>query len=208
MISPASDGVYFNPTFPGWPAHLEGGVGDALQQFGVVAHYAHFRAKWGAAFQRRMFWFLQIQAIAAALLLLSIVLAASSPRPLGWPDALAVVVLVMAVTGEGIADRQLAAFRDGAGNHGRVCDHGLWALSRHPNYFFEWLHWLAYPLLAIGGAWGWLALLGPAFMFWLLVHFSGIPPLEVQTLRSRGDAYRDYQRRVSAFIPLPRGDAV
>ena len=52
-------------------------------------------------------------------------------------------------------------------------------------------------------AWGWLALSAPAFMYWLLVHVSGIPPLEQQMLRSRGDAFRAYQARVSPFIPLP-----
>ena len=169
------------------------------------ARYNHFRREWGTAFQQRMFGFLMIQAAAAALLLLPMVLAATSPRPLGWPDALAVLVLAAAVLGEGVADAQLGRFRANPANHGKVCDAGLWAWSRHPNYFFEWLHWLAYPLFALGADYGWLALLGPAFMYWLLVHVSGIPPLEAQMLRSRGDAYRAYQRRVSAFIPLPSG---
>ena len=169
------------------------------------ARYNHFRREWGAAFQQRMFGFLMIQAAAAALLRLPMVLAAASPRPVGWPDALAVLVLVVAVVGEGVADAQLGRFRANPANHGKVCDAGLWAWSRHPNYFFEWLHWLAYPLFALGADYGWLALLGPAFMYWLLVHVSGIPPLEAQMLRSRGEAYAAYQRRVSAFLPLPSG---
>jgi steroid 5-alpha reductase family enzyme len=64
---------------------------------------------------------------------------------------------------------------------------------------------VTYPLLAAGAPWGWLALIGPAAMYWLLVHVSGIPPLEAQMLRRRGDAYRDYQRRVRAFVPIPKG---
>jgi len=87
---------------------------------------------------------------------------------------------------------------------GRVCDVGFWRYSRHPNYFFEWLGWLAYPLLAIDATrldWAWLSLSGPAFMYWLLVHVSGIPFLEKHMVRSRGDAYRAYQQRVSAFFP-------
>lgn len=169
------------------------------------SRYAQFRQEWGADFERRMFIFLQIQAAASAVLLVPILLAASSPRPLGWLDALALVIAAIAVLGEGIADRQLQAFRANPANHGKVCDHGLWGLSRHPNYVFEWLHWCVYPLLAIGAPWGVLALVGPALMFWLLVHVSGIPPLEAQMLRSRGDAYRAYQQRVSAFLPLPKG---
>jgi steroid 5-alpha reductase family enzyme len=169
------------------------------------SRYAQFRQEWGADFERRMFLFLQIQAAAALLLLVPVLLAAASPRPLGWLDLAGVAVAVIAVIGEGVADRQLQAFRANPANHGKVCDTGLWGLSRHPNYVFEWLHWWAYPLLAIGAAWGALALVGPAFIYWLLVHVSGIPPLEAQMLRSRGEAYRAYQRRVSAFLPNPKG---
>jgi steroid 5-alpha reductase family enzyme len=171
------------------------------------ARYAQFRRDWGDAFQSRMFWFLQIQAAAAALLAVSMLLAARTPRPLSIPDGIAIGVLALAIVGEAIADRQLRRFRSDPANHGRICDAGLWGWSRHPNYFFEWLGWVAYPLFAIdlsgGFPWGWFALTAPVFMYWLLVHVSGIPPLEQQMLRSRGDAFRDYQSRVSAFIPFP-----
>ena len=167
------------------------------------ARYAALRTDWGAGFQRRLFWFLQIQAVAAALLTLSMGLAAANPAP--FPrvqDWFGVLVLVVAIVGEGVADAQLRGFR------GRICDVGLWGWSRHPNYFFEWLGWFAYPLLAIDFFridWAWLSLTGPAFMYWLLVHVSGIPFLEQHMLRSRGDAFRLYQRRVSAFFPwFPR----
>jgi len=171
------------------------------------ARYAQFRRDWGDAFQRRMFWFLQIQAAAAALLAVSVLLAARNPRPLSLLDTAGLAVLLVAIAGEAVADRQLRRFRADPGNQGQVCDIGLWSWSRHPNYFFEWLGWVAYALLAIDPvgefAWGWLALSAPAFMYWLLVHVSGVPPLEQQMLRSRGAAYREYQARVSAFIPLP-----
>ena len=171
------------------------------------ARYAHFRTEWGAAFERRMFAFLQIQAAAALLLVLPILAAASAPGPLGWLDILAVALALTALAGEALADRQLQAFRADPANRGGICERGLWRWSRHPNYFFEWLHWCAYPLLALAAGWGALALalVGPAFIYWLLVHVSGIPPLEAQMLRSRGEAFRAYQRRVSAFFPLPKG---
>lgn len=168
------------------------------------SRYAQFRTDWGADFERRMFNFLQIQAAAGAVLLLPILVAARNPYPLGWPDGLALLVAAAAVLGEALADRQLRRFRTDPAHRQKVCDAQLWALSRHPNYFFEWLHWFAYPLFALGGGLAWLALIGPAFMYVLLVHVSGIPPLEAQMLRSRGDAYRAYQRRVRAFFPFPR----
>lgn len=182
-------------------SHIVGRTRNAPED----SRYAHFRKDWAESFAARMFGFLQIQAGAAALLLVPVLLAAASPRAMGWLDAAAVAVALFAFAGEGVADRQLQAFRSDPRNHGRVCDTGFWAYSRHPNYVFEWLHWWAYPMFAIGSGWGWLALIGPAFMYWLLVHVSGIPPLEAQMLRSRGDAYRTYQQRVSAFLPLPKG---
>lgn len=169
--------------------------------------YAQFRRDWGSAFERRLFWFLQVQAAAAALLALSVLLAARNPRLLGVLDIAGLLVLATAVVGEGVADAQLRRFRANPTNHGRVCDSGLWRLSRHPNYFFEWLGWCAYPLFAIDPdgfyAWGWLSLLGPVLMYWLLVHVSGIPPLETHMLQSRGDAWRAYQARTRAFLPFP-----
>ncbi len=170
------------------------------------ARYAALRQEWGTGFQRRLFVFLQIQALAAVLLSLSMMLAAHDPAP--FPrvlDIAGILVLVAAVVGEAVADAQLRRFRANPANKGKVCDAGLWGWSRHPNYFFEWLGWVAYPLLAISSAWpwGWLALSGPAFMYWLLVYVSGVPPLEQQMLKSRGDAFRAYQRRVSPFFPLP-----
>nr|WP_294512223.1 DUF1295 domain-containing protein [uncultured Rhodopila sp.] len=172
------------------------------------ARYAALRREWGPQFEQRLFVFLQIQAAAAALLGLSMMLAAHNPAP--WPrflDFAGIAVLIAAVAGEGIADEQLRRFKANPGNKGRVCDVGLWGWSRHPNYFFEWLGWVAYPLLAIdlsgGWYWGWLAVSGPAFMYWLLVYVSGIPMLEQQMLQSRGAAYTAYQARVSPFFPLP-----
>ena len=104
-----------------------------------------------------------------------------------------------------LSDAQLKRFREDPANAGRVCDVGLWRWSRHPNYFFEWFGWLAYPVIALstGYAWGWASLLAPLFMYWILVYVTGIPPLEAQMLRSRGDRYRDYQLRTSQFFPLP-----
>jgi steroid 5-alpha reductase family enzyme len=166
--------------------------------------YAALIAEWGEHAPRRMFWFLQYQAWAGVPLVLSIVLAALNPQPL-WRllDVLAVGVMVIALSGEAAADYQLQRFRTDARNRDRVCDAGLWRYSRHPNYFFEFLSWCAYPLFAvsINEPWSWLALAAPATMYWLLVHVSGIPPLEEHMLRTRGDDFRDYQRRTNAFFP-------
>jgi steroid 5-alpha reductase family enzyme len=168
--------------------------------------YRNLIYQWGSDSARRMFWFLQSQAAVGIVLALSIVVAAHNPNlDLRIQDLVGLVVLMVAIVGEAIADSQLRAFK--AVNRNAICDVGLWGWSRHPNYFFEWLSWLAYPIIAIDFAcnnpYGWLALAAPACMYWVLVHVSGIPPLEDHMLRSRGEAFRAYQRRTHAFFPLP-----
>ena len=172
------------------------------------ARYAEFRREWGPAFQLRMFGFLQAQALSSALLALAMLAAARNPAPFAaWSDVAGITLLALAVVGEGVADAQLAHFKADPANHGGVCQAGLWAWSRHPNYFFEWLGWPAYALIAIGPAgdraWAYVALIGPAFMFCLLRFVSGVPPTEAAMAKSRGPAFARYQARVSAFFPLP-----
>ncbi|TSE03097.1 DUF1295 domain-containing protein [Mesorhizobium intechi] len=176
--------------------------------------YSQLKQEWGSNFPSRLFWFLQIQAAAAFLLVLSIMAAAHNPAPaFGLGDWVGIALMLAAVGGEALADGQLKAFRADPGNERKVCDAGLWGLSRHPNYFFEWLGWVAYVAIAIGSPvvypWGFAALAGPVLMYWLLVHVSGIPPLEAHMLRSRGDRFRRYQARVNAFWPgAPKAAAV
>lgn len=112
----------------------------------------------------------------------------------------AAIWLLLALWGESTADRQLAQFRQSAHNHGKTMRTGLWAYSRHPNYFFEWLHWFVYPIIGIeAGLYGlWLY---PILMFLFLYYVTGIPFTEKQALLSRGDDYRLYQQQTSLFFP-------
>ena len=176
--------------------------------------YAAFAREWGVDSPRRMFVFLQNQGFGSIPLVFAIFAAARFPlTALRFQDYLGALILLIGIAGEALADAQLRNFRIDPANKGRVCDVGLWRWSRHPNYFFEWFGWLAYPVIAIAiedplsyafyYPWGWASLLAPVFMYWILVHVTGIPPLEQQMLRSRGERYRDYQSRTSMFFPLP-----
>lgn len=165
--------------------------------------YRRLRAFWG---ERADAWFLVFflgQGVLAVLLALVFLLAANATAPLGWFDLLGALVWVGGFVGESIADRQLARFVADPANRGRTCREGLWGWSRHPNYFFEWLMWIAYALLAMPAPLGWLGWLAPATILFLVLKVTGIPPTEAQALRSRGDDYRDYQRTTSPFLPLP-----
>src|SRR5205814_8672314 len=189
-----------------WSLRL--GVHIAIRTAGITddPRYAAFAREWGVDSPRKMFIFLQNQGFGSIPLVFAIFVAARFPGDaLRVLDYLGAAILLVAIAGEALADAQLKSFRENPANQGRVCDVGLWRWSRHPNYFFEWIGWLAYPVIALGPgyAWGFAALLAPLFMFWILNYVTGIPPLEAQMLRSRGDAYRAYQAQTSKFFPLP-----
>ncbi len=147
--------------------------------------------------------FFIVQAWWAVLFALPAWAAARSSTPLGWADAAGVAVFLTALIGEGAADGQLARFRAEPSNAGKVCRDGLWRYSRHPNYFFEWTHWLAYVLIGIASPVWWVCAGGVVVMYVFLTRITGIPHTETQSLARRGEAYREYQRTTSAFFPLP-----
>jgi steroid 5-alpha reductase family enzyme len=103
--------------------------------------------------------------------------------------------------GEAVADQQLHNFKKNTANKGKTCQVGLWKYSRHPNYFFDWLVWIGFATFAVTSPWGFVGILSPALILCFLLGLTGIPATEAQALRSRGEEYRDYQRRTSAFVP-------
>jgi steroid 5-alpha reductase family enzyme len=165
--------------------------------------YRRFREQWGASANRNMFWFFQFQVVLAVLLSLGfIVVAYRTSAPPLWATGAAILVWAASVVGEALADWQLERFKKDPQNRGKVCRAGLWRYSRHPNYFFECLHWPTYILLGIGSPWVALTLVPPAVMWFLLLKVSGIPLTEQQTAKTRPE-YADYIRTTSAFIPWP-----
>ncbi len=164
--------------------------------------YETLRASWGPRAQPYFFIFFQAQGLLDALLAIPFQIALSVPEPFGRvTDWVGLGVFALAVGGESLADRQLARFRARPESRGKTCREGLWRYSRHPNYFFEWLHWLVYPVIAFGAPWFLGTLGAPALMLFFLLRVTGIPATEAQALKSRGDDYRDYQATTSAFVP-------
>jgi steroid 5-alpha reductase family enzyme len=170
------------------------------------ARYRRLREQWGSSEPVRMFGYFQLQALAVAAFSLPFLVLIQNPRlPFALIELVGLLIWIVAVTGEAMADWQLARFRSKSWNRDRVCRDGLWRYSRHPNYFFEWIHWWAYVVMAIGTP-GWiLTWIGPVAMGWALVKVTGIPSVEAQALASRGEEYRIYQRTTNAFFPwLPK----
>jgi len=168
--------------------------------------YAELRAKRSPVVAFDFFWFFQAQAVLAVVLSVPALVAVFNDDPRLAPLELAAIVLwAAALCGEALADRQLERFKARPSSRGRTCREGLWRYSRHPNYFFEWLTWVAYALFALASPWGAAALTSPAVMLYLLFNVTGIPATEAQAIRSKGDDYRRYQASTSAFVPwFPR----
>ncbi len=180
----------------------------------VVGHpeegrYANLRQTWGENADKRFFWFYQAQALAAWTFALPVlVVSRSESAPESWAVVLAVVLWSLGVGGVALADRQLENFKANSNNSGTTCREGLWRYSRHPNYFFEWIHWCAYVPLSLGSGYWWISACVAAALLYTVLFVTGIPPTEEQALASRGDDYRRYQRTTSPFVPwFPKRDA-
>jgi steroid 5-alpha reductase family enzyme len=168
----------------------------------MEGRYQKLARQWSSFEARAFFAFFMAQAVLVAILGIPIFLVAKGAGASSGLWLVGVLVWAGAYVGEAVADSQLEAFKRSPGNRGKVCEVGLWGYSRHPNYFFEWLMWVGYALVAtFSHPLGWLAFVSPLLMLWLVTKVTGIPPTEAQSLRSRGEAFRDYQRRVSAFVP-------
>lgn len=189
-----------------WALRLGSHIGARTHGDDEDPRYAKLAEEWGDSAALRLFLFLQIQALAAFVLVLAVYLAAANDAPFAnGLDIVAMIIAAAALGGEALSDLQLARFRKTPQAKTEVCETGFWRYSRHPNYFFEWLFWCCWLLFALPGpVWSWLAALAPLMMYWLLVHVSGIPPLEEHMLRSRGEKFRALQARVNAFFPGPR----
>ena len=169
--------------------------------------YSELRKEYGAHVKARMFAFFQMQGASVVLLTIPFMLIAQNPAE-GFSviEIAGFVVWGLSLFGESLSDRQLNRFKSAPENRGKVCDVGLWRYSRHPNYFFESCVWLGYFMMALGSPGGVYTIYCPLAILFLVVKVTGIPPAEKASLQSRGDAYRSYQARTSAFIPwFPKG---
>lgn len=163
--------------------------------------YHALRLKWADQATSKMFRFFLIQGFAASFFAIPFLLiVADTSSPLSKLEIFALFGWGMALAGEALADEQLEAHKRNLDNRGKTCRRGLWQYSRHPNYFFEWLHWCFVALLALSAPWGFIALLHPCVIWHFLNRVSGIPLAEEQALKSRGDDYRQYQATTSAFF--------
>ncbi|MFN8071990.1 MAG: DUF1295 domain-containing protein [Mycobacterium sp.] len=143
------------------------------------------------------------QAVILFVVSLPVQLAMYEAAPLGLLGVLGIVVWCIGFFFEAVGDAQLARFTKDPANAGKVMDRGLWAWTRHPNYFGDACVWFGLWLLALGHPAGLLTVVSPVAMTFFLVNVTGKALLEKGMRRSRGAAYADYVARTSGFFPRP-----
>ena len=167
------------------------------------ARYETLRQKWPGSGMFLVFF--QLQAVVAVIFSTPFLLASFNPEPrMKGVEIIGLAMALFSLGGEALADWQMKAFKANPANQGKVCQQGLWAYSRHPNYFFEALLWWGFFVFALGSPYGWATIVCPLLMMYLLLKATGIPLTEEYAVKSKGEAYREYQRTTSAFIPWLR----
>lgn len=189
-----------------WALRLAGHITWRNRGRGEDRRYQAIRARNQPHFEyKSLYLVFGLQAGLAWVVALPLMAALAGDRPLGWLDGLGTALWLFGLGYEALADWQLARFKANPVNQGqdtaRVMDRGLWAWSRHPNYFGECLVWWGAWLVAVAAGAAW-TVVSPLLMTVLLLRVSGVALLE-RDLAERRPAYRDYMARTSAFIPWP-----
>ncbi len=179
-------------------------IGRILHENKEDARYRKFRDEWGKDAWWRFLPLFESQALLQLLISFGFIFVAINPTPgISIFEIVGAIVFLGSLLGESIADHQLQTFKRNPANKGKICEAGLWRYSRHPNYFFEWMIWVGLFIYFLGSPCGWAGALAPGVMYWLMMYVSGVPLAEEQSLKNRGEAYRQYQQVTSVFFPMP-----
>ncbi len=167
--------------------------------------YAALRKEWADRADRRMLGFYLLQGVLIIALSIPFLMPVFNSHPGLLPiELVGLAIFLSGILGETISDSQLSRFKRLSAGSQPVCETGLWRYSRHPNYFFEWLIWVAFATFALPSPGGWIGLLAPLLMLHFLLNVTGIPMTEELAVARKGDAYRRYQQTTSRFVPWPR----
>jgi len=175
-------------------------VGSHLKE--EEGRYKQLRKEWGPNPDKTFFFFFQAQAMSNVFLAIPFFIIALNPEPhLSMIEYIGAGMWFVSIVGEGVSDWQLKQFKKDPSNKGKVCQSGLWGYSRHPNYFFQFMIWVSVFIFALASPYGWISIVCPLTIFYLIWKVTGIPMTEEQSLRSKGDLFREYQRTTSVFVP-------
>jgi steroid 5-alpha reductase family enzyme len=186
-----------------WGLRLAVHIGLRNLGKGEDERYRKWREEWGRHWLLRSY--LQVFLLQGFLLYLIslpvIWTILAKPSPWSGLDALGLAVWIVGFVFEAVGDFQLARFKKDPAHRGKIIQTGLWRYSRHPNYFGEVTLWWGIYLLALSAPGGWMTIIGPLTITFLILKVSGIPLLEKKYVNNA--AFQEYARRTSAFFPLP-----
>ncbi len=173
--------------------------------------YAKWRTEWGKWFLLRSFG--QVYLLQGFLLFLVSTpvllimwsggesLLRGTGYPLGILDGVGLVIWLVGFFFESVGDKQLALFLRDETNKGKLMQSGLWRYTRHPNYFGEVMQWWGIFIMALSVPFGWLGVVGPLTITFLILKVSGVPLLE-QKMAEHPD-FAAYKAQTSLFFPWP-----
>lgn len=165
--------------------------------------YVELRRKWKGNLSLNIFLRIyMVQAVLATLIAIPVIhtnLFAVAPWS-AWTFVGAAVWLVGFII-ESRADAQLQSFMRDQKNKGKIMSRGLWAFSRHPNYFGELTQWYGILIICLGTPFGWVGIVGPVILTYLILYVSGIP-LNEKRFEGR-PGWAEYKARTSVLVPLP-----
>jgi steroid 5-alpha reductase family enzyme len=204
VAGPSPRGLLLAALTSAWALRLGWHLWRRRRGHGEDRRYAAMRAAAGPGFrttslvtvfllQAALLWLVSLPLQAGAAL--------SREAPLGPLDGLGLALFLGGFAFEAVADAQLTRFLAEPGSRGRVMDRGLWALTRHPNYFGDFLLWWGLGAIGLASGASW-SLAGPVLMAVLLMRVSGVTLLE-RTIADRRPGYAKYAARTSAFFPRP-----
>ena len=163
--------------------------------------YAAMRKKWGrSALIQSFFKIFMLQGLIMLIVALPIMLIFNTnPEKYTYWDMLGAALFIFGFFFEVMADYQLAEFKKKPENKGKIITSGLWKYTRHPNYFGEAVLWWGISMLAIPTDYGFLGLISPILLTFLLINFSGVPLLE-KKYEGRPD-WETYKEKTPMFLP-------
>lgn len=166
------------------------------------SRYATCKQAWGNSASVLMLLAYVLQAALIFAMLLPVAFVATNPtHTFHWLEWLGLGIWIVGFGLETLADEQLKQFKGEANNRGLICDTGLWALSRHPNYFGQWLEWVGIATMALAQPLGWAMSYIVIVMYVFLTKVTGIQITEETMADKYGDAFQRYQAKTGAFFP-------
>ncbi len=180
--------------------YLSKRVGSHLEE--EEGRYKQLRKEWAPHVNLKFFIFFQMQALSNVFLCIPFFITTINPAPkLTLLEYIGAGMWLLSIIGEAASDWQLQQFKKNPANKGKVCEYGLWNYSRHPNYFFQLMIWISVFIFSLSSPHGWISIVCPLTIGYLIFKVTGIPMTEEQAIRSKGELYKEYQRSTSVFIP-------